>query len=216
MHSTAIQLMLALATLAGSLCVWAGDAPSALEQHLRNLRPDVARWQVTEMPRGDAARNSAVIADVGRIAARTPVRFGDGSLRWYAVAGFREVPVSLVPLERGAAIDMQAIELAERDVIALGCERVELRDTVRWRTSRRLSAGDALCAHVVESAPEVQREQRVTLQVHRGDVSVSRVLTAASDARLGEHVRLRDRSTGATLLAIVTGPGEARVSQELR
>jgi flagella basal body P-ring formation protein FlgA len=119
-------------------------------------------------------------------------------------------------LERGAAIDTRATRMAEQDVIALGCEPLDLNDTRRWRTTRRLSAGDALCAHVVESTPEVQRQRPVTLNVHRGTVSVSRVLTAASDARLGEHVRLRDRSTGATLLAIVTGPGEARVSQELR
>jgi flagella basal body P-ring formation protein FlgA len=193
----------------------ATDPTDSLQRRLRAQRPDVSRWQISPIGSAQPAA-AAEIAAVGRIAPRTAVRFADGRVRWYAVAGFRSVLVSKVPLERGAAVNPQATDLAEHDVIGLACEPVVADALPGLRTTRRLAAGDALCAGALEPAPEVQREHRVTLNARQGAVSVSRPLTATTDARLGERVRLRDRATGATVIAVVTGPGEARLAQELR
>jgi flagella basal body P-ring formation protein FlgA len=211
---TAQAIPLAMTLLAIGGVVRAADLADSLQRHLQAQRPDISRWQTSPVAATRPVAD-AEIATVGRIGARTPVRFADGRVRWYAVAGFRSVLVSTVPLESGTVLNPQDTRLAERDVIGLGCEPL-IPDERRLRTTRRLAAGDALCAREVEPVPEVQREHRVTLNVHRGAVSVSRPLTATTDARLGERVRLRDRVTGAIVIAVVTGPGEARISQELR
>jgi flagella basal body P-ring formation protein FlgA len=191
----------------------AGSDTPALEALLRAREPVVTRWQVQplseEIADADFAR-----AQLGRIAARTPVRFADGRVRWYAVAGYRDVLVSARPLQGGDAVDAGDTRLESRDVLALGCEPMTTLDaTSRWRARRRLAAGEVLCASTLEPAPDVERNRAVTLSARSGGIEVSRVLTASSDARLGERVRLRDRD-GANLVGIVTGPGAARIAGE--
>jgi flagella basal body P-ring formation protein FlgA len=205
-----------VASLAGPMAAvaQAGDVPSALERHLRERRPDVLRWEIAATEReSNSPRVEGEILDVGRIAARTAVRFTDGRVRWFVVAGYRPVNVSRQPLEAGADIDRASIEMTERDVIALSCLPVSIDSAGRWRSTRRLATGDPLCGNSVERAPEVQRDRAVTLSTDRGPIRVSRRLTAAADARVGERVRLLDRATGAIVLAIVTGPDAARLPE---
>jgi flagella basal body P-ring formation protein FlgA len=202
--------------------LWGGGAVAssgaievALEQLLREQRPDVLRWQVNALSETAAAPKESGIAGVGRLGARTAVRFADGRVRWYAVVGMKPVLVSAHAVERGAEFNSDDAQLAERDVLALGCDPVNLVDASRrWRAARRLAAGVALCARDIEAVPEVERDQPVTLNARRGAVNASRVFTAASDAQHGERVRLRDRASGVVVVAIVTGPGAARLSEE--
>lgn len=191
-----------------------GDVELALEQRLREQHPDVLRWQVSALSETAPIRD-AVIAGVGKLGSRTAVRFADGRVRWYEVAGMRQVLVSAHAVERGATFAAADAELAERDVVALGCDAMSQLDaTHRWRAARRLAAGTALCARDIEVAPDVERDRPVTVNARRGAVSASRLLTADSDARSGERVRLRDRASGDIVVAIVTGPGAARLSEE--
>jgi flagella basal body P-ring formation protein FlgA len=211
LRTSASLLLLATGAVAAS------DPLLSLEQRLREQRPDVVRWEIAPIASSRSATpETASISAIGRIGARTAVRFSDGRLRWYAVAGFRSVPVSTIALERGAPVRPQLTELAEREVIASSCDLPVLDAESHWRTERRMAAGEALCAHVLEAPPAVQREKPVTLHARRGAVDVSRSLIAAADARVGESVRLRDRVTGDMLTAIVTGPAEAQISKELR
>jgi len=193
--------------------VASADLPR-LEALLSEQRPDVSRWQWQELS-AEPAEAAGEVARVGRVNARTAVRFSDGRVRWYSVAGFREVLVSAHVVEGGAALTPGNARLEERDVIALGCEPLtDLATDTRWRARRRLAAGEVLCSKTIEPAPEVEREAAVRLSARSGGIQVSRVLTAASDARLGERVRLRDGASGTTLIGIVTGPGTARVPEE--
>jgi flagella basal body P-ring formation protein FlgA len=194
---------------------FANDAGAAIEAHLRAQRPEVQRW-VTKPVETNAPAPELPVAAIGRIGPRTAVRFSDGRVRWYSVAGFRPTAVSTHGIERGDALCAADVGLEERDVIGLGCVPVAIDDSQRLRAARRLAAGDAICARSVERTPEVERNRPVTLSAQHGDVSVSRVFTAATDARAGERVRLRDRASGTTVTAIVTGPGAARVSEESR
>jgi flagella basal body P-ring formation protein FlgA len=190
-------------------------APSALEQQLRAQRPDVARWQIE--PLGDAAAPDAAIARIGRLGPRTAVRYADGRVRWYRVAGFAPAVVSAHAAEAGVVIAAADAVSGETDVIGLGCDPLpKFEGAGRWRLTRRVAAGEALCTRDIEVAPDVERNAPVTLRAERGGVSVSRELTALTDARTGERVRLRDRASGATVLAIVTGPRSARLSEETR
>jgi flagella basal body P-ring formation protein FlgA len=208
-------LVLAFIALPWAALANVGAIEVALEQRLREQRPDVLRWQVQALSETAPAPKDAVIAGVGRIGSRTAVRFMDGRVRWFAIAGMRQVLVSAHGVERGAALNAVDAQLAERDVVALGCDALSQLDTTRrWRAARRLTAGVVLCARDIEVVPEVERDQPVTLNARRGAVNASRVLTADSDARFGERVRLRDRASGDIVIAIVSGPGAARLSEE--
>jgi flagella basal body P-ring formation protein FlgA len=192
----------------------AGAVEAALESRLRTAQPEVQRWEIRPVETSADVRAPALpIVSIGRIGPRTAVRFADGRVRWYVVAGFRPAPVSTHAVEAGDPVTADAIETAERDLIGLGCEPLAIDETTRWRAARRLAAGEAICAHNVERVPEVERDRPVTLSARHGAVRVSRVFTATTDARAGERVRLHDRATGATVTAIVTGPGTARVSE---
>lgn len=195
--------------------VWSGEADMALEAHLRARHQEVQRWEARPIDVSASMRApEAPIVSIGRVGPRTPVRFGDGRVRWYVVAGFRPAAVSTHAVERGASLNAADIRLEVRDVIGLGCEPIAIDGSQRLRAARRLAAGDALCAHNVERQPEVERDRAVTLSAVKGSVRVSRVMTAAADGRAGEQVRLRDRATGAIVTAIVTGPGAARIFEE--
>jgi flagella basal body P-ring formation protein FlgA len=203
---------LAFAALAIGFVAAAVAGTQSLEDLLRAREPAVTRWQVQPLGEQGASQGADFAgAQLGRVAARTPVRFVDGRVRWYAVAGYREVLVSARVLEAAESVDADAARLESRDVLALGCEPIaRLDETHRWRARRRLGAGEVLCASTIEPAPEVERNRSVTLSAHSGVIQVSRVLIAANDAHVGERVRLRDRD-GTSLVAIVTGPGAARI-----
>jgi len=184
-----------------------------LEQLLHERRADVARWQVQPLANEAGATRDFANARLGRIGARTPVRFADGRVHWYAVAGFRDVLVSARAVESGAPVSATDTRVESRDVLGLGCEPVaELKS--RWRARRRLAAGEVLCDSTIEPAPDVERNRAVTLSAHSGGIQVSRVLIATGDAHAGQRVRLRDKSNGDSLIGIVTGPGAARIGVE--
>jgi flagella basal body P-ring formation protein FlgA len=206
-------LALCVALAGGIAVASSGAIEVALEQRLREQRPDVLRWQVRAMSEAAPVQDAA-IAGVGQIGARTAVRFADGRVRWYAVTAMKPVLVSAHAIERGAAFAADDAQLVERDVLALGCDPASPDASRRWRAARRLAAGVALCARDLEAVPDVERDRPVTLNARRGAVNASRVFTAATDAHSGERVRLRDRTSGDVIIAIVTGPGVARLSEE--
>jgi flagella basal body P-ring formation protein FlgA len=199
-----------MAWIAASLAWPAFAGTQTLEQLLRERRADVARWQVQPLANDAGATRDFANAQVGRIGTRTAVRFADGRVHWYAVAGFRDVLVSARAIESGAPVSAADTRLESRDVLALGCEPVSGLES-RWRARRRLAAGDVLCDSTIELAPDVERNRAVTLSAHSGGIQVSRVLIATGDAHAGERVRLRDKSNGDSLIGIVTGPGAASI-----
>jgi flagella basal body P-ring formation protein FlgA len=208
-----LQLLPMLLLAAGAAVAAAGDsATGAIETRLHSQRPEVIRWEIAEI--AGSARRVAPGGDVqlvGTVGPRTAVRFGDGRVRWYSVEGFGRVMTSVHALAAGAEVAATDLALSERDVIALGCEPlVELGDLRRWRATRRVAAGEPLCTHSIEPAPEVQRGHEVTVRAELGVIQVSRVLVANNDAWTGERVRLRDPASGETLQAVVTGAGAAR------
>jgi len=199
-----------LAGLAMSLAWPAFAGTQGLEELLRERRADVTRWQVQPLANEAGTTRDFANAQVGRIGARTPVRFADGRVHWYAVAGFRDVLVSARAVESGAPVSASDTRLESRDVLTLGCEPLPKLES-RWRARRRLAAGEVLCDSTIEPAPDVERNRAVTLSAHSGGIQVSRVLIATADAHAGERVRLRDKSSGDSLIGVVTGPGAASI-----
>ncbi len=213
------SLLIVLAMIALTTGAFAGEPAagvSALEAELRTHRPDIVRWETVPVARNEHAPQSEAgdIVLVGRIGARTAVRFADGRVRWYTVAGYRPVLVAAHVVESGAPLSSADATTAERDIVGSACEPVSLDAGTRWRATRRLAADEALCAHALAPAPDVERDRSVTLTTERGAITAARVLVAAADARVGERVRLRDPATGEAVNAIVTGAAAARVLQE--
>jgi flagella basal body P-ring formation protein FlgA len=208
-----VVLILGSTAFVAAWLAWpAAAGTGALEELLRARRPEITRWEWRSLSKEAAASESTAIAEVGRVGTRTPVRFADGRVSWYVVAGYRDVLVSSRVVEGGTAVAAADTRPESRDVLTLGCEPLAALDaSQRWRARRRLAAGEVLCDSTVERAPDVQRNHAVTLSAQSDGIQVSRVLTAASDANAGERVRLRDRE-GVTLVGIVTGPGAARVA----
>lgn len=196
--------------------VASAEGTHSLEAHLRAQRPEITRWEIAELSGGaKRAAPQGELALVGRIGARTAVRFSDGRVRWYSVVGMAPVMTSAHALAAGAEVLPADLEQSERDVIALGCEPLTtLESDGHWRATRRLAAGEPLCKSSIEPAPQVQRGREVTLSSERGVIRVSRVLVANNDAWTGERVRLRDPDSGETVPAVVTGNGAARVNNE--
>jgi flagella basal body P-ring formation protein FlgA len=204
-------LLAAAAALYACAAQAAESAVPAFEAQLRARRPDVVRWQTQAVETRTSSKNAeAAIVRVGRLGPRTAVRLADGGVRWYSVAGFAPVLVSVHSIDAGAALTAGDTAPAERDVIALGCEPLkEVDGGIRLRATRRIARGEIVCAAAVQIAPSVERDRPVILRTQRGPISASRVLTATNDANTGERVRLRDPASGATLVAVVTGLGAA-------
>ena len=210
------RFALCVALAGGIVAAQLAGHRGALEQRLREQRPDVVRWQVhADVGNGRRSTGMPRIADVGRIGARTA-----GALRGRTRAlvrrrGFRAGAGERA--RRSSAAPLRAPTTPTRGARCAGAwlrTRPNLDATRRWRATRRLAAGDALCALTSKPRRTSSAIAPVTLNAHRGAVSASRVLTAAADAQLGERVRLRDRASGAVVVAIVTGPGAARLSEE--
>jgi len=204
--------MLASVVLLLSTTRAADSSSTSLEAQLRAQRPEILRWETQPVETGKhTPAGSSEVVSIGKAGPRTAVRFADGRVRWYAVAGFAPVLLSAHTVDAGASMTAGDTTRAERDVIEMGCRPLTRIETgARFRAARRLGTGEALCANAVQATPEVERNRPVVLSTQRGPVSVSRVLTATTDASAGERVRLRDPASGATVIAIVTGPGFAR------
>src|SRR5688572_14236571 len=156
MLRTALQCLLPALACAGLAAPALAADASRLEALLRAQRPEVSRWQWQPLGKTQAAGE---VAQLGRVGARTAVRFADGRVQWYSVSGFRQVLVSAHIVEGGAALQAQDARLEERDVIALACEPMTaLAAESRWRARRRLAAGEVLCARTIEPTPAVERE----------------------------------------------------------
>ena len=101
MSLTARKRWLVASARMALLCPALAWSSGSLEELLRLQRPDVTRWQV--QPLTAKVKPSGDVREVGRVGACTAVRFTDGRVYWYAVAGYRDVLVSAHAIESGAA-----------------------------------------------------------------------------------------------------------------
>jgi flagella basal body P-ring formation protein FlgA len=197
-----------------SLAACAAASGATLEESLRAQRPDVERWEIAPLEARGEGAGATEVRELGRVGPRTAVRFADGRLRWFAVAGFAPALTAVRALDAGERAAPGDFTLAARDVIASGCEPSSaLAAGQRWRLRARLTEGAVLCARMLEPVPDIERAQPVTLISNRPPIHITRVLHAVEDARRGERVRLRD-ADGNTIFAKATGIGTARPLEE--
>jgi flagella basal body P-ring formation protein FlgA len=228
-RAVGILTAVALAFLFGCRAV-AGEAPSPLEDAaqraiaLVRALPDAegGRLEIEALPFDARTSVAACASDVaselvGRkltgARATVRVRCTDPANPWSVavalrVALFRPVLVAKHALVRGDTVDGDTIELAERDVLALGYGHLD--DPARYAGSRVLrpvAEGAAIAPTAIAAPLLVERGATVTLLARGHAIDVRATGIAVEDGSAGMRVRVRNASSGRTVDGIVDGPG---------
>ena len=197
-----------------------GAARAHLLDHLRQVRPDIERFELTPIGHPPSFAQAAAPAEaihgsalsprtcvwikVGRAAGSVPV--------WFSVKAYRPVLVS--QRNRGARDSVDAGDFAaeERDVAPLSSIPLAVdADVTRMRARRLITAGRVVLKEDLEEMPPVLRGQEVTVEVKHGAVEIETSAVALREARLGEPVTLQNPTSHMTYAARVVGQGRAAV-----
>lgn len=122
------------------------------------------------------------------------------------VALFKSVVVAVRPINRGAAIRSEDINLQQRrftrlDDIGLG--RVAL--AVNHQARRFIDRGDMVGVRDVQSLPLVRRGDSVTVWFKRGGLAVSSSAKALKEGAQGERIDVKAEPGGQIYSVLVTG-----------
>jgi|SRR5581483_2951069 len=224
-----IQALALLLLLAGGTAVAAdADSPPVaaarahLLEHLRQVRPDVERFELTLIGHppsfarvvvpDNAIHGNALTArtcvwiEGGRSVGSVPV--------WFAVKAYRAVLVSQRSRGVRDPVDGGDFAVEERDVAPLSGVPLAVNvDLSQLRTRHVIGAGRVVLKDDVEEIPQVLRGQEVTVEVKHGAVEIQTSAVALREARLGEPVMLQNPTSHLTYAGRVVGQGRAVVAE---
>ena len=162
------------------------------------------RWVVGKIqrqwPRARVGVPVHVYADMQKLQSRVV---------WFTVRRWAQVPVYARDAQAGEASEAVAVKMEERDIAALRpmlLEGAALPSGLRL--NRRVRAGSVIVQGDMESAPPVQRNAQVALNVQQGAVRLRVPAIARWDAHMGEPVPVRVLSAQQWVTARVSGPHE--------
>lgn len=202
-YSVAVMAIVALAASAPARA----DVP-LLRDALERKYPEVESWSIDPL-RGDS---DAQLVRVIKLGARSAVLDDQGTVRWYAVAGYQPVYVATSAMARGEPFDVQQFAIEARSVLGRACQPITSRDhLIGARAAHPLRPGDVLCNGATEAIPEVIRGAPVQVRSAVGGVTVFSKAQALNDAELGELVRVRNVKTRISFVTEVVGMNEVRV-----
>ncbi len=204
------------------------SAREHLVQHVREIRPDVDRVEVSLMGRSPELRSVAGMQAVvpanafhepglsaracvwvqlrraGRTVGSVPV--------WFAVKAYRQVLVAQEPHRARDQVSANDFVPEERDVASLAGEPVEVGTELDGMRARRaIPTGRVLLKSDLEPLPQILRGQEVAVEVKYGAVAIETQAVAMREARLGESVTLQNPTSHMTYMARVVGQGRAAV-----
>jgi flagella basal body P-ring formation protein FlgA len=200
-------------------------ARTYLQDHLRQVRPDIERFELTPIGHPPSFAHAAVSADGTHgsvLSARTCVwlkadrdgRPTGSAPVWFSVKAYRLVLVSQKNRVARDSVDAGDFVVEERDVAALSSVPLAVdADLARMRARRLIAAGRIVLQDDLEEMPQVLRGQEVTVEVKHGAVEIETSAVAMREARLGEPVTLQNPSSHLTYAARVVGQGRAAVIQ---
>jgi flagella basal body P-ring formation protein FlgA len=200
-----------------------GAARARLLDHLRQVRPDIERFEFTPIGHPPSFAPAAALAEAIHGSALSPrtcvwIKVGrdgrpPGSVPvWFSVKAYRPVLVS--QRNRGArdSVDAGDFAVEERDVAPLsGVPLAVDVDVTRMRARHVITAGRIVLKEDLEEMPQVLRGQEVTVEVKHGAVEIETSAVALREARLGEPVTLQNPTSHMTYAARVVGQGRAVV-----
>lgn len=128
---------------------------------------------------------------------------------WFTVRRWAQVPVYARDAQAGEASEALAMRMERRDIANLQPMLVE-DETLPpgLRVNRRVRAGSVVVQGDLETAPPVQRNAEVALNVLQGAVRLRVPAIAQRDGQLGEPVPVRALSSQQWVTARVSGPHE--------
>lgn len=130
------------------------------------------------------------------------------------VKAYREVVVARGPIPRGALISEGDIEMAEKELNALGRNFFDdPADVVGKAARRNIPAGGTFGPGAVEAMDVVKRGDDVRISAGAPGMVVSMQGKALSDGHVGQRIRVENLSSKRIVQAVVTGAGEVSVSQ---
>ena len=124
----------------------------------------------------------------------------------------KPIVVAARVINRSQCIDRDDVMLAERTFERI--EEIGMSDAsplIGQQAKRPIDRGEQLSTKDVEPVPLVQRNDLVTVWVHRGGVSVKGAAKAMGAASYGETVALKNEASKQIFEAVVTGPRTAEV-----
>ena len=115
-------------------------------------------------------------------------------------------------LAAGKAIEAGDVEERLVELFpTVGVKPVEASEVVGAVARRRIRAGEMLTAALLRLAPEVERGDRVEVEVRTGAARLRLEARAETSGRRGEAVLVRNPATGRRFKAMVEGPGRLAV-----
>jgi len=219
-----------LLLLAGGTAVAAdADSPPVavarahLLDHLRQVRPDVGRFELTLIGHPPSFARAVVPDNAihgNALSSRTCVWIEGGRSAgsvvpvWFAVKAYRPVLVSQHGRGARDPVDAGDFAVEERDVAPLsGVPLAVNEDLSRLRARHVIGAGRVVLKDDVEDIPQVLRGQEVDVLVKHGAVEIETSAVALREARLGDAVMLQNPTSHLTYAGRVVGQGRAVVSE---
>jgi flagella basal body P-ring formation protein FlgA len=202
-----VAVALLVAAMAGQLAA----VEAGLETALRAKHPDVVRFEISAL---DAERAGRLAADapIVKLGARSAVAGENGRLVWFAVRGYRSVPVMTRTLAARTDLTRDDIAVEEHDVVGLSCMPLATPEAVEGAWTRRgLRVGDVLCSDALEPKPPVVRGAEVTVVYVGPRVRVTATARAGQDAVVGDRLAVRASRTGELYYAVASGSNEVTV-----
>jgi flagella basal body P-ring formation protein FlgA len=198
-------------------------ARAHLLDHLRQVRPDIERFELTPIGHPPSFAHAVVPAEAihgSVLSPRTCVwinrdrRSATSVPVWFSVKAYR--PVLVNQRNRGArdSVDASDFAVEERDVAPLSSVPMPVdADVTQMRARHVITAGRIVLKEDLEEMPQVLRGQEVTVEVKHGAVEIETSAVALREARLGEPVMLQNPTSHMTYAARVVGQGRAAVIQ---
>ena len=195
-----------------------GAARAHLLDHLRQVRPDIGRFELTPIGHTPAfipvgAPAEAMHGSV--LSTRTCVWLKVGQAGsvpvWFSVKAYRPVLVTQRNWGARDSVDASDFTVEERDVAPLSGVPLGVdADVTRMRARHAIAAGRIVVKEDLEEMPQVLRGQEVTVEVRHGAVEIETSAIALREARLGEPVTLQNPRSHMNYAARVVG--RARVA----
>jgi flagella basal body P-ring formation protein FlgA len=181
--------------------------------------PQVTRWQIAKLQtsaslaQSERSREGSTPVQIGALGPRVVVTAA-GARQWFSVAGFARALAARQSVARGAELSPALGVLEERDIVGAGCAVLTDAQVLRGMRARRgISAGQLLCADVLEARPAVCRGDRVLVRYAGTHVSITTTAIAQSDGAAGAAVLVRNPATSINYRAEVTGLREVTIHE---
>jgi flagella basal body P-ring formation protein FlgA len=123
------------------------------------------------------------------------------------------VVVAARPLSRGMVVQVEDVELLERDLAGMRSGYyTDLSEVVGKQVSRTASMGATITTLMVKSPREIKRGQQISLVAESNGLKVQMMGKALADGVSGERIQVRNLSTKKVVEGTVQSSSTVQIS----